>query len=90
MGPIVDFKVCLPREHNLITQSQMNSMWFSQSRHNNSRILRRILMSDLGDLSLRNLAKLRDELEISLCAMEFYGMIFEPFYPYWTCPTDRV
>ena len=47
-------------------------------------------MSDLGNLSLRNLAKLRNELQMSFCAVEFYGMIFEPFYPYWTCPTDRV
>jgi hypothetical protein len=47
-------------------------------------------MSDLGDLSLRKLAKLRDELEMSLCAVEFYGTIFEPFYPCYTCPADRV
>ena len=90
MGPNVDFRVCLPREHKLITHFQMNLMWFSQSRHVNSGISRRILMSDLGDLSLRNLAKLRDELGMSFCAVEFYGMIFEPFYPYWTCPADRV
>ena len=90
MGSNVNFRVCLPREHNLITQFQINLMWFSQSRHNSSRISRKILMSDLGDLSLRNLAKLRDELEMSFCAMEFYGMIFEPFNPYWTCPADRV
>jgi hypothetical protein len=31
-------------------------------------------MSDLGDLSLWKLAKLRDELEMSFYAVEFYGM----------------
>ena len=90
MGPNVDLRVCLPREHNLITQFQMNMMWFSHSRHVSSKISRRILMSDLGDLSLRSLAKLRDELESCWCAVENYGMIFESFYPYWTCPADRV
>ena len=43
-------------------------------------------MSDLGDLSLRKLAALRDELEMSFCAVEFYGMSFHPGYSYWTCP----
>jgi hypothetical protein len=90
MGPNVDLRVCLPREHNLITQFQMNMMWFSRSRHVSSKISRRILMSDLGDLSLRSLAKLRDELESCWCAEEFYGMIFESFYPYWTYPANRV
>jgi hypothetical protein len=48
-------RVCLPRKHNLITQFQHNLMWFSHSRHVSSNISRRILMSDLGDLSLRKL-----------------------------------
>jgi hypothetical protein len=90
MGPNADLRVCLPRQHNLITQFQMNLMWFSQSRHVSNTILWRILMSDLGDLSLRKLAKLRDELEMSFCAVEFYDTIFEPFYPCYTCPADRV
>ena len=81
---------CLPREHNLIRQFQLNMMWFSCSRHVNSTISRRILILDLGDLSLWKLAKLRGELEMCWCAVEFYGMIFEPFYPFWTCPADRV
>jgi hypothetical protein len=47
-------------------------------------------LSELWDLSLRSLAKLRDELESCWCAVEIYGMIFESFYPYWTCLADRV
>ena len=47
-------------------------------------------MSDLGDLTLRKLAALRDELEMSFCAVEFYGTSFHPGAPYWTCPADRV
>ena len=69
-------RVCLPRGHNLITQFQHNLMWFSCNRHVSSKFLRKILMSDLGDLSLQKSAKLRDELEMSLCAVEFYGMSF--------------
>ena len=60
---------CLPREHNLIRQFQLNMMWFSRSRHVSSTISRRILMSNLGDLSLRKLAKLRGELEMCWCAV---------------------
>jgi hypothetical protein len=90
MGPNGVRRVCLSREHNLIAQFQMNLMWFSQSRHISSRISWRIFMSDLGDLSLHKLAKLRDELEMCWCAVKIYGMIFEPFYPYRTCPADRV
>jgi hypothetical protein len=90
MGPNVDLRVCFPREHNFITQFQMNLMWFSQSRHVSSNFLWKILMSDLGNLSLRKLAKLRDELEMSFCVVEFYGMIFDPIYPYWTYSADRV
>jgi hypothetical protein len=83
-------RVCLIREHNLIHQFQINSLWFSHSRHVTSKISRRILMSNLGNLSFCSLAKLRDELESCWCAMEIYGMIFGPFYLYWTCPADRV
>jgi hypothetical protein len=72
-------RVCLIREHNLIHQFQKNSLWFSHSRHVTSKISRRILMSDLGNLSLRSLAKQRDELESCWCAVEIYGMIFESF-----------
>jgi hypothetical protein len=90
MGPNGVPRVCLIREHNFIHQFQMNSLWFSHSRHVTSKISRRILMSDLGDLSMRSLAKLKDELESCWCAVEIYGMIFESFYPYWTCPADRV
>ena len=49
-------------------------MLFSESRHVTSRISSKILRSDLGDLSLRSLAKLRDELEVSYATTEFYGM----------------
>ena len=59
MGPNALIRVCLLREHNLITQFQQIIMWFSHSRHVNSRISRRIFLSDLGDLSLRKLAALR-------------------------------
>jgi hypothetical protein len=90
MCPHDVIRVCLPRKHNLITQFQLNLKWFSHSRHVSSRISRRILMSDLGDLSLRNLAKLRDELGMSFSAVEFYGMSFHPSAPYWTYPSDRV
>jgi hypothetical protein len=85
-----DIRVCLSREHNLVTQFQQNLMWFSRGRHVSSRISRRILMSDLGHLSLRKLAKLRDELEMSFYAVEFYDMSFHLGAPYWTCPADRV
>ena len=83
-------KVCLARKHNLITQFQKNLMWFSNSRHVSSRVSRKILMSELGDLTLWKLAALRDELEMSFCMVEFYGMSFHPGAPYWTCLADRV
>ena len=69
-------RVCFPCGHNFITQFQHNLMWFSCNRHVNSNFLWKIRMSDSGDFSLRKLAKLRDELEMSLCAVEFYGMSF--------------
>ena len=90
IGPNALPMVCLPHEHNLIKLFQMNFMLFSLSRHATTKIYRLIFMSDLGDLSLRSLAKLRNELEGCWCAEEFYGMKFESFYPYWTCLADRV
>ena len=90
MGPNALPMLCLPRKHNLVKLFQLNFMLFSQSRHATSTISRRILMSDLKDLSLRSLAKLRSELEGCWGAVEIYGMIFESFYPYWTCPANRV
>ena len=89
MGPNAVTRVCLPREHNLITQFQQKLMWFSHSRHVSSRISQRILLSDLGDLSLRRLAALKDELEMPFCVVEFYSMIFHPGAPYWTCAANR-
>ena len=47
-------RVCLPREHNLITQFQQNLMWCSRSRYVSSKISRRSLISDLGDLNYGN------------------------------------
>ena len=41
-------------------------------------------------MSLRKLAKLKDVLEMSLCAAEFYGMSFQLGAPYWICSADRV
>ena len=70
MDPNVTIWACFPREHNLITQFQMNLMSFSQSRYITSNFLQIILTSDLGDLALRSLTKLRDELEMSYCAVE--------------------
>ena len=75
-------RVCLLRKHNLISQFQHNLMWFSHSRHVNLQILQRILMLDLGALSLRKLAALRAELEMSFFAVEFYGINFYPREPY--------
>ena len=63
MGPHALPQLCLPREHDLVKLFKLNFMLFSQSRHVISKISKRILRSDLGDLSLRSLAKLRDELE---------------------------
>ena len=90
MGPHRSPELCLSREHNLVTLFKLNLMLFSQSRHVTSTISERILRSELGELSLRNLAKLRDELKSCYGAMNMYGMSFGSFYPYWTCPADRV
>lgn len=74
MGPHALPQLCLPREHNLVKLFKLNFMLFSQSRHLNPKISKRILRSDLGDLSLRSLAKLRDALEGCYGAVEIYGM----------------
>ena len=63
MDPHALPQLCLPHEHDLVKLFKLNFMLFSQSRHVTSKISKRILRSDLGDLSLRSLAKLRDELE---------------------------
>ena len=90
MGPHALPELCLSREHNLVKLFKLNLMLFSQSRHVTSTISERILRSELGELSLRNLAKLRDELESCYGTVEIYGMSFGSFYPYWICPADRV
>jgi hypothetical protein len=90
MGPNGIPELCLPREHNLVKLFKLNFMLFSESRHVTSRISQRILRSDLGDLSLRSLAKLRTELEGCYGAVKIYGMFFGSFYPDWTCPAGRV
>ena len=90
MGPHGFPQSCLPREHNLVKLFQLNLMLFSQSRHVSMQLPWRILLSDLENLALRSLAKLRDELESCYGAVEIYGMSFGSFYPYWTCPADRV
>jgi hypothetical protein len=86
MSPHALLQLCLPREDNLVKLFKLNFMLFSKSRHVTSKLSRRIRMSDLEDLSLRSLAKLRTELEGCYAAVESYGMTFGPFYPYWTCP----
>jgi hypothetical protein len=90
MGPHALPKLCLLRDHNLVKLFKLNFMLFSKSRHVTSKISKKILRSDLGDLSLRSLTKLMIELEGCYGATEFYGMFFGSFYPYWTCPADRV
>jgi hypothetical protein len=83
-------QLCLSREHNLVKLFKLNFILFSESRHVTSRIFQRILRSELGDLFLRSLAKLRTELEGCYGAVKIYGMFFGLFYPYWTCPADRM
>ena len=80
----------MTREHNIVTQFQENMEWFSKSRHISTRVPRRILRAGLGDLTLWELDGLREALEASFYAVEFYGMRFSPAAPYWTCLTDRV
>jgi hypothetical protein len=90
MGPYGIPHLCLPREHNLVKLFKLNFMLFSESRHVTSKISKRILRSDLDDLSLRSLAKLRTELEACYSEENIYGMFFGSFYPYWTCSANRV
>ena len=75
MGPHALPQLCLPREHNLVKLFKLNFMLFSQSRNLNPKNSKSILRSDLGDLSLRSLAKLRDALEGCYGAVEIYGML---------------
>ena len=77
MAPHALSQLCLPREHHIIKLCKMNFILFLQSRHVSSKISNRILRSDLGHLSLRSLAKLRDELEVCYVAVEIYGMLLE-------------
>ena len=74
MGPHALPQLCLPREHDLVKLFKLNFMLFSQSRHVTSKIFKKILRSDLGDLSLRSLAKLRDKLKGCYGAVEIYGL----------------
>ena len=79
----------MSREYNIVTQFRENMMWFSKSRHVTTRVSRRILRARLEDLTLPELDGLREVLEMSFYAVEFYGMSFHPTTPYWTCPADR-
>jgi hypothetical protein len=80
----------MTREYNIVTQFQENMKWFSKSWHVTTRVSRRILRAGLEELTLPELDGLREALEASFYAVEFYGMSFHPTAPYWTCPTDRV
>ena len=90
MGPHGIPELCLPREHNLVKLFKLNFKLFSESRHVTSNLSQRILRSELRDLSLRSLAKLRTELEASYGAVHIYGLFFGPSWPYWICPAKRV
>jgi hypothetical protein len=90
MGPHGIPQLYLPREHNVVKLFKLNFMLFSESRHVTTRISQRILRSELGDLSLRSLTKLRTELESCYGAENMNGMFFGPSWPYWTCPAKRV
>jgi hypothetical protein len=80
----------MTREYNIVTQFQENMMWFSKSRHVSTRVSKKILRARLEDLTLPELDGLREALEMSFYAVEFYGMSFHRTAPYWTCPADRV
>jgi hypothetical protein len=90
MGPHGIPELCLPREHNLVKLFKLNFQLFSESRHVTSKLSQRILRSELRDLSLRSLAKLRTELEASYGAENIYGLFFGPSWPFWICPAKRV
>lgn len=80
----------MTREFNIVTQFQENMKWFSKSRHVTTRVSRRTLRARLEDLTLSELDGLREALEMSFYAVEFYGMTFHSSAPYWICPSDRV
>jgi hypothetical protein len=90
LGPHALPELCLLRKHNDVKVFKLNFMLFSKSRHVTIKISKRILKSDLGNLSLRSLAKLRTELKVRYGTVQIYGMFFGSFYPYWTCLADRV
>jgi hypothetical protein len=77
-------------EYNIVTQFQENMKWFSKSRHVTTRVSRRILQAGLEELTLLELDGLREALEASFHAVEFYDMRFHTTAPYWTCPADRM
>ena len=77
-------------EKNIVSLFQDNMKCFTKSRHVSIQISRRILQARLEDLTLPQLDRLREELEMSFYAVEVYGMIFHATAPYWTCPTNRV
>lgn len=81
------FFIC---EYNIVTQFQENMKWFSKSRHLTTRVSQKTLRARLQDLTLSELYGLREALEMSFYAVEFYGMIFHSSAPYWICPSDRV
>jgi hypothetical protein len=90
MGPHGIPELCLSHEHNMVKLFKLNFMLFSESRHVTSNLFQRILRSELWDLSLRSLAKLRIELEGTYGADNLYGLFFGPSWPYWTCPAKRM
>jgi hypothetical protein len=90
MGPYGIPELCLPREHNLVKLFKLNFKLFYESRHVTSNLSQRILRSELRDLSLRSLAKLRTELEGSYGAVHIHGLFFGPSWPYWIYPAKRV
>ena len=77
-------------EYNIVTQFQENMKWFSKSRHVTTRVSRRILQAGLEELTLLELDGLREALEASFHAVEFYDMRFHTTALYWTCPADRM
>ena len=63
MDPYALPQLCLPRKHNLVKLFKFNFMLLSKNWHITSKNSQRIPRSNLGNLSLRSLTKLRDELE---------------------------
>ena len=77
-------------ENNIVDLFQENMKCFTKSRHVSTTLSREILRARLEDLTLLQLDRLREKLELSYYAVELYGMIFHATAPYWTCPADRV